>query len=253
MRILVVVLFALVIAAAVLVVLTVTDDRSADIAAADSIDKSRVEALERELASARQDIERLTAAVESLSADFASLAQRADREGKSTGNLEDGGIAPVPEPVAVAATPEHEEKHVMVPPPEGDLRQIIRDEMEKVEEERRKEAEERRKSWVAEKWEIDEFKELAGMVHSTGQMLGLTDNQKRLYHPIIKEYGERIRSLWKELQDSNPGAEMPELQKLYKEESGNLLNTTRKQVEDILTPEQLKKYRKECKTNSWFK
>jgi hypothetical protein len=69
----------------------------------------------------------------------------------------------------------------------------------------------------------------------------------------VKEHQERVRSLWQDIQTGNPGAEMQELQKLYKEESDQLLKNTRRQVEEILTSEQREKYQKECKKNSWFK
>ena len=249
MRILAVILVAVVIAAALVAVIFVTDEGQPDLSAADNIDKDRVEALELNLARAQQEIEVLKAAIQELSAEAATSAERTGPAAASPGKA-----APAaPEAVVEASPAGGEKKHIMVPPPEGDIRQVIREEMEKVEDERRKEMEERRKSFIAEQWEIDEFKELASTIHSTGVILDLTDKQKRLYHPILKEYGERIRSLWKEVQDGNPGTEMGELHKRYKEESDRLLKTTREQVEDILTPEQRKKYRKECKKNHWFK
>jgi len=248
MRILGLSIIVCAIVAGLVAVIFATGERGSGLPAADALDTSRIDALERDLIRARQEIESLQETVDVLREEAAAAAERGAPKAVP------GRAAPAEtaEVVEASATDDKKE-HVPAPAPEGDIRQIIRDEMKKMEEERVEEMKKRSESWKAEQWEIDEFKELASSVHRMGVVLDLTDKQKRLYHPIIKEYGERIRSLWNELQERNPGAEMTELQKIYKEESDQLLKDTRERVEGILTPAQRKTYREECKKTQWFK
>lgn len=248
MRILGFSIIVLAIVAGLVAVIFATGSSGNGLPAADALDISRIETLEHDIARARQEIEGLQDAVEALREEAAAAAEH-------TGpHAAPGRAAPAETAEVVQASAADEKReNVVSSGPEGEIRQLIRDEMKKMEEERIAEMKKRNESWKADQWEIDEFRELASTIHRTGVILDLTDKQKRLYHPIIKEYGERIRSLWKELQDSNPGAEMGELQKIYKEESDQLFKETREQVESILTPEQRKKYREECKKTKWFK
>jgi len=239
MRAVIVVIVTLVVAAGMFLVINFSSEGRPEVPVGGGVDSQKVAALESELTQMQQVVEQLKTQIETLETQTQAAA---------------GRVTPAAAPEAVAETaPAVEKKHIMVPPPEGDIRDIIREEMKKVEEERRKEIEIRNNSWKAEQWEIDEFKELASTIHRAGVVLELTDKQKRLYHPILKDYGERIRSLWKEVQGSNPGAQMGELQKLFKEESDRMLKDTREQVEGILTPDQRKKYKEECKKSIWFK
>ena len=113
------------------------------------------------------------------------------------------------------------------------------------EEERVRKKKEALEAQRAEKWELEEFGELAGWVHNTGLKLGLTDKQKRLYHGIVKDFQQQTRGLWQDLQERNPGAEMAELQKLYKQEYEDIHSAAKREVEGILSDEQRKKYHEE--------
>lgn len=242
MRVLVVILVAMVVAAAVFIFLSLTAHRSLEPAGAEGFDRDRINVMEQELADMRQNFEHLNAAVESLGADVEAIAQ----------SINDAALNPEPVP----SEPEQgTDKPPVVEPIDepGSLRQLVRDEIKRAEEERKKRIEEERKARMPEDWEKEEFKELAWQVHSTGNKLGLSKAQKRQYFTIVKEHSDRIRSLWKELREKNPGTDMRELSKLYQEQSKDMLTTTRRLVSDILTKEQRKKYDKECENNSWFK
>ena len=251
MRVLVVVLAALVVAGAVFIFLSVTAGRPFEPAGAQGVDAARLDAMEQELADMRQNVERLGAAVESLDADVEALASSVNGVYRKTA----GKSTPPADQEPAPETPERGRDvpaDVLVDEP-GGLRQLVREEIKRAEEERKKRIEEERKAQVPEEWEREEFKELAWSVHSMGNKVGLTDKQKRQYHSIIKEHHERIRTLWKDLKEKNPGVEWKELSKLYQAESKELTNTTRKMVSDILDKEQRKKYDKECEESSWFK
>lgn len=252
MRVLVVVLAALVVGAAVFIFLSVTAGRSFEPAGAQGLDAARIDALEQEFADVRRTVERLSASVESLNADVEALASSVNGGYKKAVGKSTPPADPEPAPEAPERGREVPPADVPVDQP-GGLRQLVREEIKRAEEERKKRIEEERKAQVPEEWEREEFKELAWSVHRMGNKLGLTDKQKRQYHSIIKEHHERVRTLWKDLKDKNPGVEWKELSKLYQQESKELTNTTRKMVSDILDKEQQKKYDKECEESSWFK
>jgi hypothetical protein len=246
MRVLAIAIGAVVVAAGVIVILWMTVDRPAgETGSYESIELARLENLEQNLRETRWTLDILTGEVEAIQDNLTALGERTE-----TGEPPHAA-PPVPD------VPEHRASAREPSPPEPEdspgLRRIVREEIERAEEERKKKQQEEWKARQPEDWEKEEFKEYAWQVHSTGNKLDLTDNQKRQYYTIIKEHAETTRSLWKELREKNPGGDWKQLSKEYQERSKEMLKTTRDMVLNLLNAAQQKKYKKFCKDSQWFK
>jgi hypothetical protein len=132
------------------------------------------------------------------------------------------------------------------------LRQLIREEIKREKEEEIRRWQEQSKEAQPEDWEKQEFGNYAWYVHNRGRELNLTEQQKRQYYNIIKDYFDKARTLWEELRKSNPNADWQKLGELYKERYSEMTKATREQVLRILDAEQQKKYRDLFNDNEWY-
>lgn len=220
----------------------------------DGAGSERIDSLELAMLELQQRIERLNSSVDALEGELAILGERIEKAPPAHGEAphaasprpreaegpERAGDAEKDAPTADAGEPEH-------------LRRIVRQEIERAEEERKKRLEEERRASRPEEWETKEFGGLAWQVHRMGTKLGLSDDQKRQYHEIIKDNQAATSSLWQELRNKFPDSDWRQLSESYRERSKELMRDARDQVTRILNKKQQQEYKKLYKDNEWFK
>ena len=247
MRALAIVLVVLVIAATVIALFYMCAVAPADIVG--SAGGERIDSLEMAMLELQQRIERLNSSVEALEGELAILGERIGQAPVAHGASPPRREAEEPEPAG-----ERENDTPVADTGEtGRLRKIVRQEIERAEEERKKRLEEERKASKPEEWETKEFGNLAWQVHSTGTKLGLSDEQKRQYHEIIKDNQAATSSLWQELRGKFPDSDWRQLSNAYRERSKELMKDARDQVSRILDKKQRQEYKKLCDESQWFK
>ncbi len=215
------------------------------------IDKARLDVLEQNLRDAQARLEQLSAANQSAQNEIAMLGERVEILA-SQNNNPGRGVPSARE--KVDAEPAGAKEKQSTGPQASDLdslRQAIRDEIKLVEEEHQKQVKDAWKARQPEDWEKQEFGNLAWQVHSMGNKLDLTNNQKRQYYEILKQQQETVRNLWQEVIADFPNLKTQERQKVYRERYNEVLKTTRDILSRILTSEQQRKYEKIQKAIGW--
>lgn len=200
------------------------------------VDEERIASMEQKQSEVRRELEQLKNSIEMIENRLAQLGGQGGKMGAQAKETA-SSAAPVAEGPAdrkeAAASGESGEESV---------RQIVREELKRVEEERKQELAKQREAQKPEDWEKREFGNYAWNVHFMGLRLGLTDDQKRQYYTITKETAEQMQGLWQELKGQHPQADSGRLSAIYQEHIQEIQRAQRDAIMDILNEEQRKKY-----------
>jgi vacuolar-type H+-ATPase subunit I/STV1 len=252
---LVAIVIAAVVAAAIFALFSVsTREPAAETVSRENMEEARIDVLERNLHDLQQRLDHLNAAIEAVEGRTVALGSAAENTGKEPTSAPGGDTAAKPEREDGQPTGEREDAPAIANT--GDiehLRQVVRSELRRVDEERRDNRPRGYQQDNLEEWEKKEFGDLARWVHNRGKQLGLTDQQKRQYHSVVEEYQENTGNLWEQVRKEYPDTEREKLGGIYRERYGELTRDTRELVLDVLNREQQKKYRKLFNDDNWYR